>query len=116
MHRIAERASTDPASRLRDVLYATAILVGTTGLFTVDISYPRGVVDGVGYAAVVALASRFGPRALIGTAAVTTALTLIASALVPDAGISVAGMWAKSGLRHRRHLDRRLDHAGPHGA
>ena len=94
MHRIAERSTTDPASRLRDVFHATAIVAGTVALFTVDISFPRGVVDGVGYAAVVALASRFGPRVLIGTAAVTTALTLVASALVPDSGISVLGMWA----------------------
>src|SRR6476646_7750423 len=69
--------------RLRDVLYALAIAAGTTGLFAVDISFPRGVVDGVGYAGMVALSSRFGQRTLIATAA-----------LLPDAGISVAGMWA----------------------
>jgi signal transduction histidine kinase/ActR/RegA family two-component response regulator len=79
---------------LRDGLHAIAILAGTIGLFAVDVSSPRGVVDGVGYAGVVALASRFGQRALIATAAMTTALTLIAAALLPDAGISVAGMWA----------------------
>jgi signal transduction histidine kinase/ActR/RegA family two-component response regulator len=82
------------ASRLRDIFYALTILTGTIGLFAVDISFPRGVVDGVGYAAVVALASRFGQRTLIATAAITTVLTLIAAGLVPDAGISVGGMWA----------------------
>jgi hypothetical protein len=46
--RIAGRSSpTDAASRLRDVLVAVIILAGTAGLFTVDISFPRGVVDGV---------------------------------------------------------------------
>ncbi len=85
---------TDPASRLRDILYAATIVAGTIGLFAVDVSFPRGVVDGVGYSAVVALASRFGQRTLIATAAVTTVLTLIAAPLLPDAGISVAGMWA----------------------
>ena len=87
-------SAKDSASRLRDILYAVTILAGTSGLFAVDISFPRGVVDGVGYAAVVAMASRFGPRVLIATGAITTFLTLIAAALVPDAGISVAGMWA----------------------
>jgi len=37
---------------------------------------------------------RFGDRALLGCAALTTMLTLVASLVVPDAGISVAGMWA----------------------
>jgi len=83
---------------LRDIFYAAIIVAGTVGLFAVDISFPRGVVDGVGYAAVVALASRFGQRVLIASAAVTTVLTLIAAALVPDAGISVAGMWANRGF------------------
>lgn len=86
--------SISPASRLGDSLYAIAIMGGTIGLFAVDVSFPRGVVDGVGYAGVVALASRFGQRTLIATAAITSALTLIAAALLPDTGISVAGMWA----------------------
>jgi signal transduction histidine kinase/CheY-like chemotaxis protein len=79
---------------LRDGLHAIAIIGGTIGLFAVDVFFPRGVVDGVGYAGVVALASRFGQRVLIATAAITTVLTFIAAALLPDAGISVAGMWA----------------------
>jgi signal transduction histidine kinase/CheY-like chemotaxis protein len=82
------------SATLRDGFYAVAIAGGTIGLFAVDISFPRGVVDGIGYAGVVALASRFGQRVLIATAAITTVLTLIAAALLPDAGISVAGMWA----------------------
>jgi len=81
-------------SRLRDSFHAATIIAGTVGLFLVDISFPRGVVDGVGYAGVVALASRFGQRALIATAALTTVLTIIAAAFLPDAGISVGGMWA----------------------
>jgi signal transduction histidine kinase/ActR/RegA family two-component response regulator len=80
--------------RLLDALYGGAIFGATATLFAIDISEPRGVVDGVGYAAVVALTSRFGRRALIGGAAVTSVLTILAAALLPDAGISVAGMWA----------------------
>jgi len=86
--------SASAASRLRDVLHAVAIMGGTAGLFAVDVTFPRGVVDGVGYAGVVALASRFGQRTLIATAAITTSLTFIAAALLPDSGISVLGMWA----------------------
>src|SRR5471032_2359310 len=81
-------------SRLLDVLFAAAVAAATAILFFIDISEPRGVVDGVGYAAVVALASRFGTRAIIATAAITSVLTVIAAALLPDSGISVAGMWA----------------------
>lgn len=87
-------ASISASSRLRDGLHAVAIIGGTIVLFAVDVSFPRGVVDGVGYAGVVAVASRFGQRVLIATAAITTVLTLIAAALVPDTGISVTGMWA----------------------
>jgi len=95
VRRFAEKPIVmNSASRLRDILYAVTTLAGTAGLFAVDISFPRGVVDGVGYPAVVALASRFGQRTLIAAAAITTILTLIAAAFVPDMGISVAGMWA----------------------
>jgi signal transduction histidine kinase/ActR/RegA family two-component response regulator len=80
--------------RLLNALYGGAIIAATTVLFAIDISEPRGVVDGVGYAAVVALTSRFGRRALIGIAAITSVLTILAAGLLPDAGISVAGMWA----------------------
>jgi signal transduction histidine kinase/ActR/RegA family two-component response regulator len=81
-------------SRLPDVLLGLAIAVGTAILFTIDITQPRGVVDGVGYAAVVALTSRFGQRPLMASAALTSILTIVAAALLPDSGISVAGMWA----------------------
>jgi signal transduction histidine kinase/ActR/RegA family two-component response regulator len=63
-------------------------------LFFIDITSPRGVLDGVGYSAVVALTSGFGKRALIASATLTTVLTLLGAALVPDTGISVGGMWA----------------------
>jgi len=84
--------------RLLDALYVVAVIVATTVLFAIDISEPRGVVDGVGYAAVVALTSRFGRRALVSTAAITSVLTILAAGLLPDAGISVAGMWANRGF------------------
>ncbi|HEY2008333.1 MAG TPA: ATP-binding protein [Rhizomicrobium sp.] len=75
------------------VLAATTALSGGL-LFVIDITSPRGVLDGVGYCAVVALTSRFGRRALIASAAIATVLTLLGAALVPDEGISVGGMWA----------------------
>jgi signal transduction histidine kinase/ActR/RegA family two-component response regulator len=85
-------------ARLTDTLFGAAILVATLVLFVIDVSQPRGVVDGVGYAAVVALTSRFGKRALIAGATITSVLTIIAAALLPDSGISVAGMWANRGF------------------
>ena len=105
----------------RDFLAAALIVLGTAALFVIDVSQPRGVVDGVGYAAVVALTIRFGRRALVATAAITTVLTLIAAGLLPDAGISVAGMWANRGfaiasiwiiavlLLHRLNLETELE-------
>jgi signal transduction histidine kinase/CheY-like chemotaxis protein len=71
-----------------------AIALAGALLFEIDISQPRGVMDGVGYAAVVALTSRFGKRTLLIAAGVTSTLTILGAALLPDAGISVAGMWA----------------------
>jgi signal transduction histidine kinase/CheY-like chemotaxis protein len=82
------------AQRLGDVALAASIVLSGGVLFVVDITNPRGVLDGVGYSAVVALTSRFGKRALIASAALTTVLTLLGAALVPDEGVSVAGMWA----------------------
>ena len=71
-----------------------AIALAGALLFAIDISQPRGVVDGVGYSAVVLLTSRFGRRTLLIAAGVTSTLTILGAALLPDAGISVAGMWA----------------------
>ncbi len=85
-------------ARSLDVVTAALIVVGIIALFLFDVSLPRGELDGVGYAALVAVCVRFGNRVLIGCAIVTTLMTLIASQLVPDAGISVAGMWANRGF------------------
>src|SRR3954468_12206517 len=82
------------ARRLTGGLYAAAITAGTAGLFAIDVSQPRGVVDGIGYAAVVALASRLGRRAVTIIAVLTSVLTVLAAALLPNSGISEAGMWA----------------------
>ena len=82
------------ARRLTDGLYSAAIVAAIVVLFIIDISQPRGVIDGVGYAAVVSLTGWMGKRAVIGTAAITSILTILAAALLPDSGISVAGMWA----------------------
>jgi signal transduction histidine kinase/CheY-like chemotaxis protein len=48
----------------------------------------------VGYAAVVALTGWMGKRAVAGSAIITSILTILAAFLLPDAGISVAGMWS----------------------
>jgi signal transduction histidine kinase len=71
-----------------------AIALAGALLFEIDISQPRGVLDGVGYSAVVLLTSRFGRRTLLIAAVITSTLTVLAAAIVPDTGISVAGMWA----------------------
>jgi signal transduction histidine kinase len=80
--------------RLADAATAAGIIFAGGSLFFVDITSPRGVLDGIGYPALVAVASRFGKRALIAAALITTVLTFAGAALVPDEGISVAGMWA----------------------
>jgi signal transduction histidine kinase/ActR/RegA family two-component response regulator len=85
-------------SRALNIVVGIVVAAGIAGLFLFDISRPRGEVDGVGYAALVALCVRFGNRSIVGCAALTTFLTLIGSVLVPDAGISVAGMWANRGF------------------
>jgi len=82
------------ARRLKDGLYWAAIIAATVVLFGIDISEPRGVVDGVGYAAVVSLTGWMGKRAVMGSAVTTSILTIFAAFMLPDAGISVAGMWA----------------------
>lgn len=76
------------------ILFGFLIVAGIVGLFVFDISEPRGVVDGVGYAALVALCIRFGGPAVLTAAIVTSIFTVSAAFLLPDAGISVAGMWA----------------------
>jgi signal transduction histidine kinase/ActR/RegA family two-component response regulator len=76
------------------ILFGFLIVAGIVCLFVIDVSQPRGVVDGVGYAALVALCIRFGARSVVAAAVTTSALTIIASFLLPNSGISVAGMWA----------------------
>ncbi len=82
------------ATQAFNFAYGVGIVLAGALLFEIDISQPRGVVDGVGYSAVVLLTSRFGKRTLLIAAGITTTLTILGAALVPDAGISVAGMWA----------------------
>ena len=82
------------ATQALNLAYGLCIVLAGAILFKIDISQPRGVVDGVGYPAVVALTNRFGKRALLAAALVTTFLTIVGADLVPDEGISVTGMWA----------------------
>jgi len=86
------------ARRAFNLAYSAGIVLAGALLFEIDASQPRGVVDGVGYPAVVALTSRFGKQALLIAAVVTTTLTMLGSALVPDEGISITGMWANRGF------------------
>src|SRR5579871_1285580 len=79
------------AQRLGKAALGAGIALSCGALFFIDVTSPRGVLDGVGYSAIVALTSRFGKRALIASAALTTVLTLLGAALVPNEGISLGG-------------------------
>src|SRR3954471_8029412 len=80
-----------PASRLLDAGYVAAMTAGTACLFVIDIHSPRGIVDGLGYPAIVALSSRFVRQTVQLSAWGTSVLVLVGAVLVPNAGISVAG-------------------------
>lgn len=84
--------------RSGEVVAATFLVAGTLILFYVDITMPRGVVDGVGYPVLVAFSSRFGRRALLAFAAFTTILIIAAALLVPDEGVSVLAELANRGF------------------
>ncbi|MDR3485272.1 MAG: response regulator [Bradyrhizobium sp.] len=86
----AERAPR-PTKRLLDELCIAAILLGTSGLFIADILEPRGVLDGIGYPAIVAISARFGRRAVTICSTLVGILIIVAAFVVPDAGVSVAG-------------------------
>ncbi len=77
--------------RLIDGLCAAAIILGTLGLFLIDIRSPRGILDGLGYPAIVALSSRFGRRAVTVCTLAVSVLIVLGAFLVPDAGVSIAG-------------------------
>src|SRR6185312_15881674 len=77
--------------RLIDAGAAAVVILGIALLFYIDITNPRGVVDGVGYAALVALCARFGRQVLLGATALVTLLIVMAAFLVPNNGISVEG-------------------------
>ncbi|HEY4941424.1 MAG TPA: ATP-binding protein [Rhizomicrobium sp.] len=74
-----------------DVAVGVGAVLATAILFYIDSTQPRGVIDGVGYPAIVAVASRFGRRPLLASAVLCTALIVVAHFLLPDAGISMAG-------------------------
>jgi PAS domain S-box-containing protein len=74
---------------------AIAVIVAVlTALLFIDARNPRGVLDGVGYPAVIALSLWLGRRAVLGGAMVTTVLTVIAFFLTPAGGIDLAGTLA----------------------
>jgi signal transduction histidine kinase len=86
-------ASTTASRRWTPADFAVAggAAFATALLFYIDSTQPRGVIDGVGYPAVVALAARFGRRTLLASAVLCTLLIVAAHFLVPDAGISETG-------------------------
>lgn len=89
---------TQRHSRALDWLTGVFVTAGIVALFFIDVSEPRGVVDGIGYAALVALSVRFGKSAIVTCAFVTTTLTLMAAFMLPNSGVSVADMWANRGF------------------
>ena len=74
-----------------DVVIIVATALATILLFFIDATQPRGVMDGVGYPGIVAVAARYGRGPLLGTAALCTLLSILAHFVMPDAGISVTG-------------------------
>lgn len=69
-----------------------AIVMGL--LFLIDATNPRGVLDGVGYPAAIALGGSLGRRALFGIAIVATLLTIAAFFLTPPGGVDLVGTLA----------------------
>ena len=81
-------------SRLIDVASLAVIFLGTTALLAIDILSPRGVVDGIAYPAIVALAARFGRR-FTRICALAVSLLIVAGGLLSrDGGISVTAEFA----------------------
>jgi CheY-like chemotaxis protein len=92
--------TNEPARRrsAADVAIAIAAALITMALFFVDSTEPRGVIDGIGYPAVVALSARFGRNAMLGTALFCSLLVMGAHFLLRPAGISVGGELANRGF------------------
>jgi signal transduction histidine kinase len=99
--------------RAADVGIGIAMVLATFVLFYIDISEPRGVIDGIGYPAVIALAARFGSRILLGAAVVTTVLIVVAHFFLPPGGVgpaaeignrafALATVWIVAELMQRR--------------
>lgn len=74
-----------------DVVIAVAAILVTVILFYIDSTQPRGVIDGIGYPAVVALSARFGRNPMLGTAFFCSLLIVGAHFLLPQTGISLGG-------------------------
>jgi signal transduction histidine kinase/CheY-like chemotaxis protein len=85
-------------SRSLDILIAGLVAGGVVGIFALDIASPRGAVDGVGYAALVALCVRFGGRTVIATAFLTSILVIVGKPLLSDPSYSFAGLSFNRGL------------------
>src|SRR5437868_982794 len=96
--RTNERDEEGQRRSATDVAIAVAAALAAVLLFYVDSTSPRGVIDGIGYPAVVALSARFGRGPMLGTAFFCSLLILGAHFLLPDAGISVAGELANRGF------------------
>ncbi|MBL6854475.1 MAG: response regulator [Alphaproteobacteria bacterium] len=86
-------APEDTADRrsLADVAVAVAAALLAATLFYVDSSEPRGIVDGIGYPAVVALSARFGRSPMLGTAFFCSLLGIVAHFVLPPGGVGESG-------------------------
>ena len=110
---MAENQGRDGSASLADVAIAAVAVVATAILFYIDSTQPRGVLDGIGYPAVVVVGARFGRRPLFACAVLCTVLIAVAHFLVPNSGVSeaaelanricgLASIWIITYLLHRR--------------
>ena len=72
-----------PLPSLLDRLSLAALVLGTIALLVIDIRSPRGVIDGLGYPAVVALSARFGQRATFVAGGIVSILIVLGAFLSP---------------------------------
>ena len=71
---------------LLDGSILAALVLGTGILFAIDVRSPRGVMDGIAYPAIVALAARFGKRPTLIFASLVSVLIAIGVLLSPGRG------------------------------
>ena len=93
-----DRTGSSLLKRGVDTIAAAGIVIGIGVLFYVDASSLRGVAAGVGYAAIVAIATRFGRDAIIACTVLATALIVAAHFVQSKSGIGEVGELANRSL------------------